>query len=195
MIAQSPAGLLTPELRHELVRAKGRTKAMRKAASVAAFNGWSTGIMAAISAPFALFSAAGLLMTTGLAVVAYNEFRGRKRLLALNPASTDFLGWNQIGFFILIVAYCLWMLFTSIGSFSAELQAKPELEAALGSLDGFDDLYRRFVVGFYGTGILLSAIFQGATAIYYFTRRKHVDTYLQETPAWVQEIELITSAQ
>jgi hypothetical protein len=195
MNAQSTTGLLTPELRHELVRAKERTKAMRKAASMAAFNGWSTGIMAAISAPFALFSAAGFLMTAGLAVVAYNEFRGRKRLLALDPTSTAFLGWNQIGFFILIVAYCLWMLFTSIGSFAAELQAQPELEASLGSLDGFDDLYRRFVIGFYGTVILLSAIFQGATAIYYFTRRKHVDTYVQETPAWVQEIELITSAR
>jgi hypothetical protein len=182
-------------LRHELVLAKGRSKAIRKAASVAAFNGWATGVAAALSAPFALFSAAGFLMTTGLAVVAHNEFRGRKRLIALDPASTAFLGWNQIGFFILIVAYCLWMLFTSIGSFAAELQANPELEAALGSLDGFDDLYRRFVVGFYSIVIVLSAIFQWATAFYYFTRRRHVDTYLQETPTWVQEIELITSAR
>ena len=149
MNAQSGASFLTPEHRHELVLAKGRTKAMRKAASVAAFNGWSTGIIASISAPFALFSAAGFLMTMGLAVVAYNEFRGRKRLLALDPASTAFLGWNQIGFFIFVVAYCLWMLFTSIGSFSAELQANPELEAALGSLDGvrrsIPALRRRFL--------------------------------------------------
>jgi hypothetical protein len=195
MNTQSPTGPLTPELRHELVRAKGRTKAMRKAASVAAFNGCSTGIMAAISAPFALFSAAGFLMTAGLVVIAYNEFRGRKRLLDLDPESTAFLGWNQIGFFILILAYCLWMLFTSIGSFAAELQAQPELEAVFGSLDGLDDLYRRFVIGFYGTVIVFSAIFQGATAAYYFTRRKHMDTYLKETPSWVQEIELIRSAR
>jgi hypothetical protein len=192
--SQAQAGLLTPELRHQLMLAKERTKPIRKAASVAAFNGWATGIIAALSAPFALFSIAGFLMTLGLVIVAYNEFRGRKRLLEQDPASTAYLGWNQIGLFLLIAAYSLWMLFTSIGSFAAELHTKPELEAALGSLRGFDELYRRFVVGFYGTVIVLSAIFQGVTAFYYFTRRKHVDTYLQKTPAWAQEIRLATSA-
>jgi hypothetical protein len=42
--------------------------------------------------------------------------------------------------------------------------------------------------------IALSAIFQGLNAVYYFTRRKHIEAYLQETPAWVQEIERMTSA-
>lgn len=189
MNVQSPSGHLTPELRHELVLAKGRSKAIRKAASVAAFNGWATGIVAALSAPFALFSVAGFLMTVGLAIVACNEFRGRKQLLELDPASATLLGWNQVGLFALIAAYCLWMIFTSIGSFAAEVQANPELEAALGSLDGFDYLYRRFVVAFYGTVTLLGAIIQGLNAFYYFTRRKRIDAYLQETPAWVQELD------
>jgi hypothetical protein len=188
--ASSP---LTPALRHELVLAKGRSKAIRKAASVAAFNGWATGIAAALSAPLALFSIAGFLMTVALAIVAYNEFRGRKRLLAIDRASTTLLGWNQIGLFALIAAYCLWMIFTSVGSFTAELQANPELEAALGSLDGFDYLYRRFVIVFYGTAILLAAIIQGLNAFYYFTRRKSIDAYLQATPTWVQELDRLTS--
>ncbi|MEX2309367.1 MAG: hypothetical protein WD738_17340 [Pirellulales bacterium] len=191
---QSSGGPITPELRHELALAKGRSKPIRKAASVAAFNGWATGIIAAISAPFALFSVAGFLMTVGLAVVAYNEFRGRKRLLKFDPASAAFLGWNQIGFFTLIVVYSLWMLATSIGSLAAELQASPELVTALGSLDEFDGIYRRVVVAFYGAIISLSALFEGLNAFYYFTRSKHVDAYLQETPAWVQEIEQMTSA-
>jgi hypothetical protein len=190
---QSPSDPTTPELRHELARAWGRSKAIRKAASVAAFNGWATGILAALSAPFAPFSVVGFLMTVGLAVVAYNEFRGRKRLLEFDPASAALLGWNQIGFFALIVAYCLWMLFASIGSFAAELQANQQWEATLGSLDEFNDLYRCIIVGFYGTVILLSAMFQGLNALYYFTRRRYVCAYLQETPAWVQEIERVTS--
>ena len=185
---------MTPELRQELALAKGRGKAIRKAARVAAFNGWTTGIIAAISAPFALFSIEGFIVAVGLAIVAWNEFRGRKRLLAFDPASTAFLGWNQIGFFTLIAAYCLWMIHASIGSFAAELQAAPELEAALGPLDGFDGLYRSLVVGFYGTVIALSAVFQGFNAVYYFTRRKHMAAYLQETPTWVQEIDRMTSA-
>jgi archaellum biogenesis protein FlaJ (TadC family) len=73
------------------------------------------------------------------------------------------------------------------------LQATPELEAMLGSLDEFDGLYRTIIVAFYATVILVSAIFQGLNALYYFTRRKYVNAYLQETPAWVQEIERMTS--
>ena len=194
MNAQLPDGPLTPEHRHELTLAKGRVKAIRKAAKVAAFNGWATAIIAALSAPFALFSLTGFLVTVGLAGVAYNEFRGRKRLLDLDPSSATLLGWNQIGFLALIAVYCLWMIFTNIGSFASELQANPELEAAVGSLDEFEPLFRYVVVGFYGTVILLSAIFQGLNALYYFTRRKYVHAYLQETPAWVQEIERMTSA-
>lgn len=185
---------LTPELRHELTLAKRRFKKIRKAAKVATFNGWATALIAACSAPFALFSVVGLLLTVGLAIVAYNEFRGRRRLLALDPSAATLLGWNQIGFLTLIVVYCLWMLFTGLGSFAAELEANPEWEAALGSLDEFDVLYRWLLAGFYGLVIALSATFQGLNALYYFTRRKYLIAYLRETPAWVQDIERATSA-
>jgi hypothetical protein len=194
MNAQLLDNPLTSEHRRELTLARDRSKAIRKAANVAAFNGWTTAIIAALSAPFALFSVAALLLTIGFAVVAYNEFRGRKRLLDLDPSSAALLGWNQIGLLALIAVYCLWMLFTSIGSFASELQANPELEAALGSLDQFEGLYRLIVAGFYGTVIILTALFQGLTALYYFRRRKYVSAYLRETPAWVQEIERTTSA-
>ena len=57
-----------------------------------------------------------------------------------------------------------------------------------------DVRYRWLVVGFYGTVIALIAVFQGLNAIYYFTRRKHVESYVRETPAWVLEIERLTLA-
>jgi hypothetical protein len=68
------------------------------------------------------------------------------------------------------------------------------LKEALGSLDEFEGLYRSVVAGFYGTVIALSAVFQGLNAFYYFTRRKHIDAYLRETPVWVQEIQRMTSS-
>lgn len=194
LTAPPSVGPLTQERRQELLLAKGRAKAIHRAARVAAFNGWTTGIVAAFSVPFALFSVSGFMVTVGLVGVAWNEFRGRRRLLAFDPASAAFLGWNQVGFFVLVAAYCLWMIRASIGSFAAEVQAVPELENLIGPLDGFDGLYRSLVVGFYGMVIALSAIFQGLNAVYYFTRRKHIEAYLQETPAWVQEIERMTSA-
>jgi hypothetical protein len=185
-------GPLTSECRQELSLANGRAKKIRKACSVAAFNGWVTAIFAACSAPFALFGIDGFVVTVGLILVAYNEFQGRKQLLQFNPAAASRLGWNQVGFLVLIVLYCVWMMFTGLsgdGPFAAELAAKPELAEALGSLDEFDALYRFLVILIYGTVIVLSVIFQGLNAFYYFTRRKHVEAYLAATPEWVLEVQ------
>jgi hypothetical protein len=190
----SVLGHSTQELANELSLAKRRAKTIDKAARVAAFNGWTSGIIAMLSAPFAPFSIEGFLMTVALGIVAWNEFQGRKRLLAFDPTSATFLGWNQFGFFAFITAYSLWMIHSSLGSFAADMQAHPELTEALGPLEGFESLYRQFVVVFYGTVILFSAIFQGLNAVYYFTRRKHIDTYVRETPAWVLDVQRLTSA-
>jgi hypothetical protein len=195
-ISPSSDGPLTPEHQHELALANGRAKKIRKAASVAAFNGWTTGIIAALSAPFAPFSIAGFLVTAGLSVIAYNEFRGRKRLLQFDTSSAALLGWNQLGLLTLIIMYCLWMLFvgfTDAGPFAAEIKANPELRSALGSLKDFDSLYKRLVIAVYGTIIVLSAIVQGLNALYYFTRRKHVESYVQETPRWVLDLQRMTT--
>jgi hypothetical protein len=148
-----------------------------RVARVAAFNGWFTGIAAALSVPFAFFSVIGLIVCIGLAVIAFNEFRGRRRLLEQNPNATSLLGWNQVGFLALLVVYCGWMIaqvLTSPNPLAGELAANPDLAAVLGSADQFDLLYQQIAVGFYGLVILLSVIFQGGTSIYYFTRRKYL---------------------
>jgi hypothetical protein len=193
-IVPASDGPLTQEHRHELALANERAKNIRKAAGVAAFNGWATGIFAALSAPFALFSIAGFLVTVGLSVIAYNEFRGRKRLLRFDPLAPVLLGWNQVGLMMLIIGYCLWMLFvscTGAGPFAAQVESNPELADAAGSLAQFDQLYKGIAVLVYGTVIAVTVIFQGLNAIYYFTRCKHVRAYVQETPGWVLDLQNI----
>ena len=64
---------------------------------VAAFNGWGTGMLAFCSVPFAFFGLTGMLATCELSAVAYNEFRGRKRLLQFDPSGASVLSWNQVG--------------------------------------------------------------------------------------------------
>ncbi len=195
-ITPASDGPLTQEHHRELAVANERAKKIRRAAGVAAFNGWTIGIFAVLSAPFAPFSIAGFLVTVGLSVIAYNEFRGRKRLLQFDPSSPALLGWNQVGFLTLIAGYCLWMLFVNLagtGPFAAEMAANPELKAALGSLDKFDSLFEGVVVAIYGSVIVLSAIFQGLNAFYYFTRRKHMNAYLQKTPRWVLDLQRMTT--
>ncbi len=185
-------GPLTLDQRRELSDAKQSAKKIRNAARVASFNGWSIGIAAAVSAPFALFSTTGLLMTVGLAIVSYNEFRGRKRLLRFDPAAAKILGWNQLALLAMIVVYCLWMLYVGLvgeSSFVAQMEAQPELQAALGSLDEIGGLYDSLVVVLYSSIIVGTVVFQGLHALYYFSRRKYVQAYVRDTPEWVRDVQ------
>jgi tetratricopeptide (TPR) repeat protein len=109
-------GPLDPQDHVALATANERARKVRKAAGVAAFNGWGTAVLAVCSVPFAPFSIVGFLVMVGLAIVAYNELRGRKRLLQFDPDAAKLLGWNQLGFLGLIIAYCAWMLFTGLTS-------------------------------------------------------------------------------
>jgi hypothetical protein len=192
---RSFADPLSSEHRRELSAARGRARVIRKAARVAAFNGWTTAIIAALSAPFSIFSPVGLALTVGLAVVAVNEFRGRKRLLQFDPRAAALLGWNQIGLLAMISVYCAWMWYSSIngsGAVADELKSYADLDAALGSTGGFESLYKQIVVALYGGVIALSAVFQGGTALYYFSRRRHVEEFVADTPAWVRDIQIGT---
>lgn len=186
---------MTPEHHLELALAGQRAQKVRRAAHVATFNGWATGVLAFCSAPFALFGTTGVLVTIALSAVACNEFRGRKRLLQFDPSGAGVLGWNQVSLLVLIVLYCLWMIYTGLtgtNSLSAQLGAQPELAQALGPMD-VEQLYKQLVLLVYGTVIVLSLVFQGLNAIYYFTRRKHVEAYRRETPQWVLDVLQTTS--
>ncbi len=179
----------------EVGAARDRAGKIYKAAAVAKFNGWMTGIVAACSAPFALFSLSGFLVTVALSLVTYNEFKGRRRLLQFDRDSPAFLGWNQVGFLALIILYCTWMLgvgLTSEDPFLAELKANPEIQAVFGSPVELDQTYRLLVVAFYGAVIVLSVVFQGLSALYYFSRRKYVEAYLRDTPEWVLDLQRLT---
>ncbi len=191
---------LTSEHRRELSAARDRGKVIRKAARVAAFNGWTTALIAAVSALIAVVSGlfsptspVALALTAGLTVVAFNEFRGRKRLLNFDPRGATLLGWNQVGLLAIIIVYCLWSMYSGThgsGELEKELNDLGDLNAALGmSPGGLNDLTSLIAVAFYGIVIVLSVLFQGGNALYYFTRRRHVEEFVAETPAWVRDIE------
>jgi hypothetical protein len=179
--------------RRELSAARDRAKTIRKAARVATFNGWTTAAAAAFSAMFLLFDRGGvaIAITLGLSVVAYNEFRGRKRLLNFDPSAATMLGWNQLGLLAMIVVYCLWMLSGSSAEASAvsaqfNSAAERELLSMAGDLEG---LYKTAALAMYGGAIALSVLFQGGNALYYFTRRRHVEDFIAETPQWVRDVQ------
>ncbi len=185
-------GPLTADHRRELTIARDRSRIIRKTARVAAFNGWTSALIAAASAPFSFTSPIAFVLTIAIALIAFNEFRGRKRVLNFDPSGASILGWNQIIFLAMITAYSLWMLFSTLndtGSVSDELKGYVDLNATLGSSGGFAGLYKQIVIYFYGGVIGLSALFQGGTAFYYFSRRRAIEDFVAETPAWVRDVQ------
>lgn len=183
---------LSAEHRRQLAAARDQSRAIRKTARVANFNGWTTAVIAALSLPFSLYSPVGLALTVGLALVAFNEFRGRKRILQFDPTGATLLGWNQIGLLAMITAYCLWMMVASLDEASAvatEVRAYADLDAALGSTGGFSAIYKLVAISFYGVVIFLSVVFQGGTAWYYFSRRRRIADFVTQTPEWIRELQ------
>ena len=179
---------ISHEQRRELTEANRRARKVRQAAKVATFNGWSIGIFAALSLPFALFSITALVMCLALALVAYNEFRGRRLLDRFEPQGPRALAWNQLVLMGVLIGYSLWNIYlaeTGPGPYVEQVKATPELGSMLGSID---DLYRKVTLAVYGSLIVASLIFQGLNALYYFTRQKHLQNFLNQTPAWVVDI-------
>ena len=178
---------LTPEQNRELSEATERARTFLGAVKVATFNGWTIGIFAAISLLFAFFSVTALVMGVGLGLVARNEFRGRKLLRQFDPLGPRLLGRNQIGFMSLIIVYCLWSMFQAGSNPITEI---PGLEALA---DSYGDLVTTLTLAVYATVIVLTAVFQGLNARYYFARTQRVEDYLKETPGWIVEIQRSTS--
>ncbi len=180
---------ISHEQQRELAEANLRARKVRRAAKVATFNGWSIGIFAALSLPFALFSVTALVMCLALAGVAYNEFRGRKLLDHFEPCAPRVLGWNQLVFMGVLIGYSLWNIYlaeTGPGPFAEQVKATPELGSMLGSIDY---LYTSVTLAVYGSLIVFSVIFQGLNALYYFTREKYLHSYLNQTPDWVVNLQ------
>lgn len=181
-------GPLSPEQQEELAQASARAKKVLRAARVATFNGWFLGVFAALTLPFALFfSVTALVMGVSMAILARNEFHGRKLLRHFDPRGPRLLGRNQLCFMGLLIGYCLWSIYRTLTEPMTQLQ---ELEVIAGSVG---DLATSLTVTVYGIVIFSSVLFQGLNARYYFARTKMVQDYLDETPPWIIDVQRSTS--
>ena len=127
----------------------------------------------------------GLVMGVGLALFAWNEFRGRTMLLRFELRGCRVLGWNQLGLMALVVGYAGWMLAQALwgpNPYQEAISREAELAGPLGSIS---QLHKLISLAVYGGLIAGTLVFQGLNSLYYFTRRKHVTAYLRETPQWV----------
>jgi hypothetical protein len=187
------ANPLSPDHLLALSEANDRAQKIRRAARVAGFNGWSIGGIALLSLPFAFSSITSLAIAIGLGLVAYIEFRGRRLLNQFEPTACRLLGWNQVGFLVLISAYCAWNIFASFNT-TNPLANYPELRQ-LGILpETIGDLYLQITLALYGSLFLGSVLFQGGNALYYFSRERLVREYVNNTEPWVIELQKSTGS-
>ena len=180
---------LSPEQLQAFSAAHQRRRRIDRAAAVATFNGWSSGVFAVLTLPFALFSVVALFLATGLGIIAYHEFKGRRGLRQLNPRSPRLLGMNQIAFAAILIVYSLWCIFAALTGpslYAEQIAAGPEMARVLGPIE---DLSFTITLAVYGSIIVGSVLFQGLNAMYYFTRSRHLQAYLTETPQWVIDLQ------
>lgn len=178
-------------LTEDQVRAVGdaqkRAQKIRRAISVAKFDAWTVAIFGGLTLSFALlsFSWFGILLGGGMCAIAWVEFRGAKGLRQFDPDATRLLGMNQLvlgGLLIAYALYSLWGVYHDQSPLLNELKSTPEMSNLMVDARGIAETIGLLV---YGTLVLVGLFGQGGTALYYFSRRKYIDAYLRETPAWI----------
>lgn len=185
----SPALTLTPDHLAQRDAAKERRKKIDRAIVVSTISAWSLAVFAALSLPFALFGLKAAFIAAGLGVCAFFEFRGRSGLKQLDVEAPARLGWNQFALALVIAGYCVWSAYDAWfgpSPYAEAIATTPELENVLQPLDG---LIRQVTTGAYVVVGVLTLFVQAATVSYYRSRRKFIEKYLSETPAWVLQLD------
>ncbi len=176
-----------PEQLQALAIARQRAAKISRAAIVAALSGWTMAFFAAITFLSGLFSWPALLIGAALGVIAYVELRGSRGLRRFDLEAPRWLGYNQIALGVLLVAYGAW------GLVHALVAASPyESYLAAGGqvaeiLEPIDRLNRTITAIVYLAVILGGMAAPAFGSVYYFTRRRHIVAYLEQTPDWIVE--------
>ena len=166
-----------------LSEVRTRSRKIRRAASVAAFSGWSMAIFAGFTLLAALFGDLIALALGGLLMaIAINELRAGALVRQLDPRGARRLGYNQIALGILIVAYAAWSLFATLRSPQYQQLAGSTGDASMDAM--VRDLTGLLTYGLYGGMAIIGVVVPGLTAWYYFTRARIIRRVLAESPEW-----------
>jgi len=179
---------LTPDQLAQLTAARLAGRKIRRAVSVATFDGWTIAIFAALTFLCGLSSPATILLGLGMAVVSYVELTNAAKLRRVDPSAPRRLAFNQLALASMLILYALWSLHTQ--SDNKELQSLIASEpAAAEMLKSLQPLVQRITVAIYASLIAVAILAQGGTALFYYTRTKHIQAYLAQTPPWILQLQ------
>jgi hypothetical protein len=164
------------QVQQQLIDARLAAKKIRRATTVAVTDGWMIAIFAGGSFICGLIGdVSGVLIGMAMAAIAWIEFTGAARLRRLDPTAPRRLAYNQLAFALLIIVYSLW----SLRSSTMPAEIPPE----------YQDLFLMAKRILYFTLMAVGILAQGGTALYYITREKHLQKYVNETPPWIIEMQ------
>jgi hypothetical protein len=178
---------LAPEQLQAIAEAREKGRKITRATGIATFSGWTMAVFAFITLLSGLFSIVAFILGIGLAVVAWVELRGAKRMRQLDDTAPRLLGFNQIGLAVIVSLYCAWGIWQAVAGPSPYDAYLAQGGATAEMMGQIDDLNRAITSLFYAALLCASVIAQGCTALYYFSRRRLMVTYLNDTPDWVVE--------
>lgn len=194
-------GPLTPDEVSLIVQASQRGRAATRAALLATIHGVSFAVCAAACVPLALLDPWLLAVGLVLGAVAAVELRGGRMVRAFEVSGARLLALNQLALLVLVLIYCAYRLWAGLTGPSLREQLLvevPDLATLLASttelsgidpmLDHIDHIYHLSVIALYGGVIVVSVLYQGLCAFYYWTRGAALSAYLRETPGWVREL-------
>jgi len=179
----------------QAVRDRRRVKG---AARTALSSGSITLMIGVLAAPFVLVwpSASGVMIVAGVCAVGAVELVGYRRMRQAVPSAARLLGVNQLALLGLISLYCVMQMVAFSPEAARAAALSPEVQAQLSAVPemagAINDLVLRWApiltYGFYSLVIGLSVCFQGGMALYYFTRRKHIERFNRATPEWIRRL-------
>jgi hypothetical protein len=184
--AGEPAGLNIEQLQ-ALQAAHHDRRRIRRAAAVATVSGWTLMTFAALTLLTGLFSLPAFLLGLGMAVVAWTELSGSKAMRHLDISAPYQLAVNQLVLAAMLCAYSGWGIFAALTSPSRYAEQMAAGGEVARMLEPIDNLHTTISVIVYVTMIVIAIAACGSTALYYFTRRGHMEQHLSRTPTWVVE--------
>jgi hypothetical protein len=171
---------------------------VQKAARTARFSAGSILVIGVAGLPIAVLwqDWLGLITVAGICTIGVIEHVGARKMQRGEVSAAAFLGRNQLVFLGLIVAYCVLQMVTLSSAAARGELLSADLRSSLAQLEdtgiNLDSEVRAWAplatYGFYSLIIVLSLCFQGGLAVYYFTRKRHLQAVAAATPAWVQRL-------
>ena len=176
-----------PQHLEQIAEARLRGKKIRRAVTIATLSGWSLAIFAGITLLTGLFDPPTLMLGAGLGLAACIEVRGARDLRRLQVRAPKRLASNQVFLGASVAAYAgynLWRAMFGPSPLSAGAN-DPQVSEMLGS---FDNLARGISALIYGAIMLVGVLVPGCTALYYASRRRHIEQFIAQSPPWIVEL-------